>query len=225
MPSANPTQIAFVLNNVADYQTLAAGIPEGTPVYVLDANGNALEEMARILGSYSHLDAIHLLSHGNTGSLDLGEVTLTTDNLAQYSNLLAQIGAALTEEGDLLVYGCNVAEGAQGSAFVEQLAQYTGADVAASDDRTGNSVLGGDWVLEDQVGTLSTSVLQLDHYNSVLSPLNSPVIDLNGAAAGTGNTVTLADAANGALLLCADTCEARHPRRCGQWFKYHRPNQ
>jgi len=33
-----------------------------------------------------------------------------------------------------LLYGCNVAQGEAGVRFIDRLAHYTGADVAASDD-------------------------------------------------------------------------------------------
>ncbi|MBQ4783340.1 DUF4347 domain-containing protein, partial [Pectobacterium versatile] len=59
---------------------------------------------------------------------------------------LATLGAALTESGDLLLYGCEVAQ-SSGQSFVSLLAQITGADIAASNDTTG---LGGDWDLEIQ---------------------------------------------------------------------------
>lgn len=54
-----------------------------------------------------------------------------------YENELAQIGAALNNAGDLLLYGCNVAQGELGQSFLARLAAATGADVAASDDLTG----------------------------------------------------------------------------------------
>ena len=92
--------------------------------------------------------AIHLLSHGAPGSLVLGAAVLNSANLADYSTSLAQIGSHLTGTGDLLIYGCNVAQGEEGMAFVDALSAYTGADVAVSEDLTGAAVLGGDAVLE-----------------------------------------------------------------------------
>ena len=73
-------------------------------------------------------------------------------NLALYKQALQQIGASLTVGGDILLYGCNVAESATGLRFINRLAHFTGADVAASDDTTGNAALGGDWQLEAATG-------------------------------------------------------------------------
>ena len=54
----------------------------------------------------------------------------------------------------------------EGEALVDGLAKLTGADVAASDDLTGNEDLGGDWELEYRVGQLETSVFADDVVNS-----------------------------------------------------------
>jgi hypothetical protein len=105
------------------------------------------------------VDAIHLLGHGSSGSLNLGALTLNTDNLQEQAATLAQIGGALTAQGDWLLYGCNVAEGAAGVSLLGQLAQFSGADVAASSDATGATALGGDWVLEAASGDINASLL------------------------------------------------------------------
>jgi hypothetical protein len=48
----------------------------------------------------------------------------------------------------LLIYGCNVAAGDAGTELMEKLHQLTGANIAASQTKTGNASLGGDWNLE-----------------------------------------------------------------------------
>jgi len=144
------TEILFILDNLPNVQTLAAATPAGSTLVLLDGSGNALQQMADYLAALppASVDAIHLLSHGSEGSLQLGSLTLTADNLNESANVLRQIGSALTEDGDILLYGCNVAEGDAGMNFIGRLAQITGADIAASSDATGAADLGGDWVLE-----------------------------------------------------------------------------
>ena len=73
----------------------------------------------------------------------LGSTVLDSGNLASYGVQLASIGGSLTDTGDILLYGCNMAKGDIGLQFITSLAQYTGADVAASDDSTGAVALGG----------------------------------------------------------------------------------
>ena len=104
------------------------------------------------------VDAIHLLSHGFGGGLNLGSLTLDNKNLDDHAKILTQIGAALTDKGDFLLYGCDVASGEKGIDFIGRLAQATGADVAASEDATGAANLGGNWVLEISQGAIETSV-------------------------------------------------------------------
>lgn len=67
----------------------------------------------------------------------------------------------LSETGDILLYGCNVAQGEAGARFIEQLSAYTGAEVAASTDYTGALALGGDWVLEASTGAIEAEALSV----------------------------------------------------------------
>lgn len=160
--------IAFIDTRVADYQTLIAGLPAGIEVILIDG-GDGLQAMAAALAGRSNLDAIHVFSHGSAGALQLGDTTLSSANLDTYAPLLAQIGQHLTPQGDLLLYGCNVGAGETGQAFVESVARMTQADVAASDDLTGNAVLGGNWVLEVSAGTIETATLQATSYSGALA--------------------------------------------------------
>jgi len=59
---------------------------------------------------------------------------------------------------DLLIYGCNLAGSSDGTDLVNSLSDITGADIAASDDVTGNDILGGDWDLEYQTGDIETDI-------------------------------------------------------------------
>ncbi|MBI5660059.1 MAG: DUF4347 domain-containing protein [Nitrosomonadales bacterium] len=78
------------------------------------------------------------------GQVNLGTAQLTQDALAQYQTQLATIGNALSDTGDLLLYGCNVAQGDAGQAFISALANATDADVAASTGLTGTTCISGE---------------------------------------------------------------------------------
>ena len=176
-------QIVFVDSRVQDISSLLAGLPSDIEVHVLDASRDGLAQMQELLAGRSGLDAIHLLGHGSSGSAQLGSTTLFNANLSTFQAQLAQIGQSLTAEGDLLLYGCNVAQGDAGQAFIEQIAQLTGADVAASTDLTGAAALGGDWVLEAQVGVVEAQPVALPDYSHVLAAL--PVIKTYTQVTGT----------------------------------------
>ncbi len=81
--------------------------------------------------------------------------------LEQYAEDLRAWGATLAAEGDLLLYGCNVAKGDAGVDFLDRLGELTGADIAASDNPTGSASLQGDWDLEFTRGSIE-AVLAFD---------------------------------------------------------------
>lgn len=153
-------QVFFVDSRVADYQTLIAGLAAGSEWHLLHAGEDGIRQMERILSAHSGLDAIQILSHGAPGTLYLGGTVLTSGNLASYEAALRAIGASLSETGDILLYGCSVAQGDAGIEFIESLAEITGADVAASSDPSGATALGGDWVLEASTGSTDAQPLE-----------------------------------------------------------------
>ena len=65
----------------------------------------------------------------------------------------------LTQDADILFYGCDLASTAEGMALVDDVAQLTGADIASSDDVTGHEDLGGDWDFEYLVGDVESDVV------------------------------------------------------------------
>ena len=135
----------------------------------IEQDVDGLEALRDYLAGRQALSAIHVIGHGSVGALTLGTAKLDGASLAQYRSTLAQIGAGLHETGDLLIYGCEVAQGVQGQAFLQQLANITQADLAASDDPTGPSALGGDGQLEFVVGSVEAPVLDVSHLPAVLA--------------------------------------------------------
>ncbi len=53
-------------------------------------------------------------SIGASGEISLGTTLLNTLNLASYADRLAQFGSYLSNNGDMLLYGCNVEAGMSG---------------------------------------------------------------------------------------------------------------
>lgn len=147
--------------NLAGNADLPADTSAGSllDIYLLDGSRDGVAQLTDILENYDTLDAVHIFSHGDTGAVYLGTTPVTGENLADRQNDLTAWGAALAPDGDLLLYGCDVAAGDDGVAFVETLAAFTGADVAASTDRTGPVDLDGNWDLEFQTGPVETPVL------------------------------------------------------------------
>ncbi len=155
-PETAAREIIFVDSRVKDAETLLKGFQPNAQVVYLEAGDDGLAQMAATLGEQGDVGAVHVLAHGSEGQMWLGTTFLDESTLSGQSEALAAIGRGLTADGDLLLYACNLAQGEVGAQFVSNLAALTGADVAASDDRTG---AGGDWQLEITAGQVQTTFL------------------------------------------------------------------
>jgi hypothetical protein len=155
-------EIVFVDGAVPDRKTLQRALDPGDPtrsreVIVLDPASDGVAQITRALAKRAGISAVHIVSHGEDGSVELGSVLLDQRTLRERAPLIAGWGNALASGGDLLIYGCNVAAGASGRTLLNTLSIVTGADVAASTNFTGQSGLGGDWTLEYTTGRIETS--------------------------------------------------------------------
>uniref|UniRef100_UPI001445C801 DUF4347 domain-containing protein n=1 Tax=Crateriforma spongiae TaxID=2724528 RepID=UPI001445C801 len=165
-------------------QALQASADE---VVVLDTNSDGLVQIADYLQGREDVAAINIISHGDVGEVSpLGNIVLNEANLSNYSDELAAIGATLSVDGDILLWGCNVA-GVDGDSFVQAVASATGADVAASTDLTGSPVLGGNWDLEFSTGPIeATNLLESVNPQITLSHYRGGsltwTVDANGRA-------------------------------------------
>jgi VCBS repeat-containing protein len=160
------TQIFFVDQSLADLNTLLAELPEGAEVHLIDPSADGVALLAHTLFGRTGVEAVHLLTHGSPGQLQLGSTVLTGDNLSEHAAQWAAVRDALSEDADLLIYGCNVAEGEAGAHFIAELAELTGADVAASENLTG---AGGDWTLEAATGAIEAAGITAFNFDATLA--------------------------------------------------------
>ncbi len=123
-------------------------------VVVLDRDSDGIDQISETLAKYEGIDAIHILSHGAAGSLRLGSSQIDSSDLAERTSELNTWKRSMAPGGDILLYGCSVGQGKTGVDFVEDLSEWTDADVAASIDATGSPNMGGDWVLEYSTGVI-----------------------------------------------------------------------
>ena len=188
-PSDSGDSVVFIDSRISSLELVVAGLAAGTRWVVVNSERDGLTQIAAALQGASNLQSIQVLSHGGPGSLLLGSGSITSGTLQSQAVLLASIGAALGPEGDLLLYGCNVAQGDSGAQFIALLAQLTGADVAASTDLTGDASLGGDWVLEANTGAIEVTALSLDGLIGSLDTINGTAGD--DSLVGTTNDDTL----------------------------------
>ncbi|MCH9673643.1 MAG: DUF4347 domain-containing protein, partial [Gammaproteobacteria bacterium] len=190
--------VIFVDVSVENYESILDGLDPDAEVVLLEAGNDGVQQIADVLSQHQDLNAIHIISHGSAGELHLGNATLSADSISGlHRDALATIGNAFSENGDILIYGCNFGEGPLGERTVAQLADATQADVAASDDLTGNAALGGDWTLEYEVGHIDTLAYAIEHYEGTLDlAVTSATSDaavttiFNNVLVGTGITAS-----------------------------------
>lgn len=199
-----PTHIAFIFNNVANYARLVSAFRAGVEVHVLDAAQDGLGQMAAILAGRDGIEALHVVGHGVQGSLDLGSVTLDSATLGSHGDVLGRIGSALAPGGDILLYGCDVGADAPGARFVGAIARATGADVAASTDKTGGVRFGGNWMLEQRSGVVEADgaldISAAHGLDTLLAPVVKDVTDVSQKSPGNfvpGFTLTTSEAVLG----------------------------
>ncbi|GEM_PF-2358065 len=181
--------VTFVDSSVTDYQAIVSSISanqtasavgyQSNEVFVLDSRTDAIQQMTQILAGKSGLSGIQLISHGSSGEVLLGGKSVDGSELRSRAEQISSWSKSLTADADILLLGCDVGAGLQGRQFVNQLAVLTGADVAASDDKTGTSALGGDWVLEVNRGPIEANSFSSISYAGLLDNIDG---DANNVA-------------------------------------------
>jgi Ca2+-binding RTX toxin-like protein len=148
----------FVIDSgIADYQTLINGIHKSVDTLILDADQDGIEAITKALSTRS-IAQLHLVTHGESGKLQLGGVQLSNESLPRYTAQIRSWANALAANANILLYGCRVAADTAGQALVEQIAQLTGRAVAASSKLVGNEALGGQWELDVHVGQITAEL-------------------------------------------------------------------
>lgn len=158
-----PAELVFVDANVDDFETIAAGISESAKLILLDSNVGVLEQITHELQNHPSVRSVHVISHGNQGRLEFASETLNISSLNAHRELLATWKKSLTDDADILLYGCHVSQGMLGQQFIERFAELTGADLAASTNLTGAVTSGADWILESAVGKIDSGIALSQH--------------------------------------------------------------
>ena len=81
----------FIDSRVAGWQALADALPPGTNWRLVDAGADGLAQVAQALAGQQGVAAIHILSHGAEGSVQLGASVLTAASLAAQNIIFLKI--------------------------------------------------------------------------------------------------------------------------------------
>ena len=205
-PIQRTNELVFVDTATPDYQKLVDSMRESAlaqgrnlEFVLIDAERDGIRKITDTLARKSDLDAIHIISHAQDGSVQLGSSKLDFETLLKRAAAVKKWGSALTENGDILFYGCDLAATEKGKSLMEAMSRLTGADVAASEDLTGAAARGGDWDLEFRTGAIEADLLVSadvdDVWDGVLATFT--VINTNDAGVGSLRQAIL-DATNAA---------------------------
>ncbi|MEA4846509.1 MAG: DUF4347 domain-containing protein, partial [Clostridiaceae bacterium] len=146
--------LTVIDTSVDDWETLRDAVKEGE-ILLLDGDEDPLEAILARLQDMQEVDCLNIISHGSGGRLEFASGIIDSKVLDASKDKWAKISNYFSEDGDLQLFGCNIARGEAGKAFIEELAQITGADVAASINPTGTESKGGDWKLEAVTGDVA----------------------------------------------------------------------
>ena len=161
-----PTEIMFFDSSPKHDFQLETPYSSHVLLSVLPVNTPGIEYITSTLSTYQDISAIHIVTHGAPGQINIGSDVLEAVSLQTRAQDLAAWGNALIPGGDILFYGCSVAQGNVGGGLIDRIAALSRADVAASIDNTGASDLGGNWILEYHTGPIEagrTTPTLLEH--------------------------------------------------------------
>jgi len=87
---ATTREIFIVDSAVSNSKALLSSMGASENVYYIDSTSDGFVQLSNILGQLNDIDAIHVISHGNTNEIRLGDATLTSNNVDQYQNTFSQ---------------------------------------------------------------------------------------------------------------------------------------
>jgi len=202
------TEVVFIDRSVDDIAAYLTNISPTAEIHFLDSNRDGVEQIAEVLSQYDNVDAIHIISHGNEGVLNLGSTALTADSMVgEHADELADIGSALSAGGDILIYGCDFTSGEAGLEAAMVLGGLTGADIASSNDDTGHSARGGDWNLESTIGQIDTAAIKAENWDGLLTTSGPLTIDDQSNAGPTITLTSVVGVAGSAGVITTDLPE------------------
>lgn len=159
LQKASPVRELVVVDAaVGDKELLRSSLKPGVDLVEIQSSSAGLPQLVALLGEYKNLAAVHIVSHAEAGVILLGNSRITPEAIQREVQTFTALKGAVREGGDLLFYGCDLAANKSGEELLDIISNKSGLDVAASNNLTGNSALGGDWDLEIKQGDIEAQV-------------------------------------------------------------------
>ncbi|MGF1481602.1 MAG: DUF4347 domain-containing protein [Cyanophyceae cyanobacterium] len=151
--------VIFIDAGVEDPQRLKSHLAIDSPVYLLRPEIDGVDQITQTLAQYEDLQALYIVSHGEPGTLYLGNAKLDHSTLTRYTKQIGAWFPSLQHSSisipRLSFYSCRVAATQAGRKFLKNLHQLTKATLYASSTPVGNSRRGGSWNLDVCIGESS----------------------------------------------------------------------
>lgn len=135
-----PHAILIADAGIEDLDTLLNGLEAGIEVQLVKSASEALACFDGAVNALA-LKRLHVLAHGAPGQVYFGGQTLAAGDFARG---LASTG---NRDMEIVFWSCRTGADSCGTAFVDTVANATGASVVAANGLVGNSKLGGSWDL------------------------------------------------------------------------------
>ena len=157
-------ELVIINSNIAEKETVLSQLGDGYEVLEIDPSQDAMSQIQDYLDTHSDTkyDAVHVLTHGNDQGFYLGSTKVTD------ASQMDVFSGHMADNGDFMLYGCNLASSERGQALIQNIADFTGCDVAASINTTGVS---GDWSLEYNVGVIESASISISSWNHDLATI------------------------------------------------------
>lgn len=168
----NTKELVFIDESLVELDVLLKSISNKT-IFLLNHKTPLLSQMAQKLKDNKDIKAIHIITHGNSGELLLGDYVVSTTTLPLYSKEILTISDTMLEDGEIFLYGCEVAYGKKGEEFVTAFADYTNKKVAASSHKVGHQDLGGSWDLNFGM-LMDSNILEIKEWRGLLIDIDTP---------------------------------------------------
>ena len=165
-PIQRTNELVFVDTATPDYQKLVdsmreSALAEGRNLefVLIEQERDGIRKITDTLAQKSDLDAIHIVSHAEDGSVQLGQGEARLRDAGEARGRDQELGRGAHRRA---ATSCSTAaispQPPRASRCVDAMSRLTGADVAASEDADRRGRQGGDWELEFKTGSIEARV-------------------------------------------------------------------
>lgn len=137
-------EVVIIDSGVNQSELLLKGLKRDADIFHLVNNQDGIEIINEIIKEKTNISSLHIVSHGQNGIIQLGNIQLDINNVEHYNNTLSKWQKSFSKDGRIIFYGCNVAYDTQGKKFINKIKEITNLDIYASDNLTGANELNGD---------------------------------------------------------------------------------